>query len=294
MIGKMLRQANDICSSYNYNPTALLLGSDTPEFFQSILDAHPHLPAVVVTSTQECRDQLHPHTTTLVKGGRPRVRLLRHPGMPVSDFNFAALFNEFLSEACVAGDLMPDDKLLILLQTEPVPITTQYSMSKLPLAVAMKELQDRVKPAVLKLAVGLCLDLAREGKEGQPVGGLVVIGDTERVMAMSDPSIMNPFRGYTREELSLLRNDRTLEKTVKQMIIMDGAFILDDGGAAVDAGRYIRYGEEAGGGAGDGGGRHRAAAWATAHSKAVAVLLEAEKNIQIWNEGRAVCRIPVI
>jgi diadenylate cyclase len=63
-----------------------------------------------------------------------------------------------------------------------------------------------------------------EGREGKPVGTLFVVGDTDRVLSHSRPLISNPFRGYREDERNVLCAG--LEETVKELALLDGAFVV--------------------------------------------------------------------
>lgn len=52
-----------------------------------------------------------------------------------------------------------------------------------------------IKQEVLKAALNLAVEIAREGREGKAVGTAFVIGDSENVMKHSRQLILNPFAG---------------------------------------------------------------------------------------------------
>ncbi len=64
--------------------------------------------------------------------------------------------------------------------------------------------------------------LAREGRGGQPVGAIFVLGDYPSVQRQCCQLVMNPFHGYQEEERSVL--DPRLEETVKEFSRIDGGF----------------------------------------------------------------------
>src|SRR5215467_1476475 len=53
---------------------------------------------------------------------------------------------------------------------------------------------------VLRAVVDLATEIGREGREGQPVGTILVVGDTRKVLEMCHPINFNPFRGYSEAE----------------------------------------------------------------------------------------------
>jgi diadenylate cyclase len=69
-----------------------------------------------------------------------------------------------------------------------------------------------VEPQVLEKVLLIATDIAREGREGKPVGTTFVLGDYERVVKYCRQMVINPFRGYSEEEKSIL--DPSLGETV--------------------------------------------------------------------------------
>jgi diadenylate cyclase len=95
-----------------------------------------------------------------------------------------------------------------------------------------------VEPEVLEKVLQLATDIAREGREGRPVGTTFVLGDYERVVHSCRQMVINPFRGYREEEKSIL--DPSLEETVKEFSTIDGAFIIRGDGVIMSAGTFLR------------------------------------------------------
>ena len=61
----------------------------------------------------------------------------------------------------------------------------------------LRVLGDAVPLDMLRAVVDLATEIGREGREGQPVGTILVVGDTRKVLSMSRFQNFNPFRGYT-------------------------------------------------------------------------------------------------
>ena len=51
----------------------------------------------------------------------------------------------------------------------------------------LRQLETRVPLDTLKMVVDLAVEIGREGREGQPLGTILVVGDTRKVMACSPP-----------------------------------------------------------------------------------------------------------
>lgn len=144
-----------------------------------------------------------------------------------------------------------------------------------------------VKPEVLERVLGLASEIAVEGREGKPTGTIFVVGDTNSVNAHIRQLIINPFRGYSEAERSIL--DPGLDETIKEFASIDGAFIITGDGVVLSAGSYLRPSTEA-----DEiselpsgfGSRHVAAAGITVCSNALAITIsESTGMVSIFKNG---------
>lgn len=99
-------------------------------------------------------------------------------------------------------------------------------------------LPEDVKPEVLERVIAVATELAVEGREGRPVGCLFVVGDTNRVSALSKPLVLNPFFGYKDEDRNIL--NPFMDETVKEFSSIDGAFIIRGDGVVESAGSLIQ------------------------------------------------------
>lgn len=94
-----------------------------------------------------------------------------------------------------------------------------------------------VKPEVLERVLAIATELAVEGREGKPIGSLFVLGDTEKVAAMTKPLVLNPFYGYKEEDKNLM--NPFMDETIKEFSVMDGAFVIRGDGVVISAGSLI-------------------------------------------------------
>lgn len=145
---------------------------------------------------------------------------------------------------------------------------------------------------VVKAVLDLAVDIGREGREGEPVGTLFVIGDSERVMASSRPMTFDPFRGYSEREKNISNAD--IREGVKEVALMDGAFIVQDDGVILSGGRYIAADVKGFTLPKGLGARHVAAAAITNHTKAIAVAVsESTGTVRAFKRGqRVLTRVP--
>lgn len=146
-----------------------------------------------------------------------------------------------------------------------------------------------VTPEVLQEIVFLCVEIAREGREGRKIGTMFTVGDHEAVLARSRCLILDPLEGH-RDELKHV-TDVDMRETTKELAQLDGAFIVTNYGVVLSAARYLT--------AGSGvinlplglGSRHVAAASITQDTKCVAVVVSESSMVRVFDEGEIVAEI---
>jgi len=154
----------------------------------------------------------------------------------------------------------------------------------------LRKLETSVPLDTLKTVVDLAIEIGREGREGKPVGTLLVVGDTRKTLAMSHPQGFDPVRGYSRKERAL--EDARVREGIKEIAQMDGAFIISADGIVEAACRYIDA-PAANITLSKGlGARHWAAASISKVTKAVAVAVsESNGTVRIFQNGEVVLRV---
>jgi diadenylate cyclase len=142
-----------------------------------------------------------------------------------------------------------------------------------------------VRPEVFERALTLATQLAAEGREGQPVGALFVLGDSKRVLAQSRHLILNPFQGHPESERNLLDHD--LEETIKEFSALDGAFVVRGDGVVLAAGIQLVPTAPHAPLPGGLGTRHAAAAGITASTEAVALCVsQSTGTVTVFKAGK--------
>ena len=94
-----------------------------------------------------------------------------------------------------------------------------------------------ILPEVFDAILQACIEIAREGREGKPVGTAFLIGDRDAVMERSRQLILNPFFGHPPDMRNVTRKD--VREMLKEYALLDGAFIVSGDGMLEAAGRYI-------------------------------------------------------
>lgn len=152
-------------------------------------------------------------------------------------------------------------------------------------SVESMAMAQAVSPEVFETVLNLALELSREGREGRPVGTILVIGDHEKVLQSSRQLVINPFQGYSDEERSIFNPQ--MQKTVKEFSTIDGAFVLRSDGVVLCAGRHLNtayQGEDLPHGLGS---RHMAAAAITGFTDAAAIAIsESTGTVTVFKGGK--------
>ncbi len=146
-----------------------------------------------------------------------------------------------------------------------------------------------INTRVLKQAVTLAVEIAREGREGRKIGTLFVVGDSEAVLKASRPLILDPLLGHPDEAKYI--NDPNVRETLKELAQLDGAFVVSDVGVVLSAARYIDA-------ASDNlslplglGSRHMAGASVSHRTNAVSVVVSESSMVRVFDDGELVSEI---
>jgi diadenylate cyclase len=154
----------------------------------------------------------------------------------------------------------------------------------------LRRLDTLVPLETLKAVVDFATDLGREGREGKPVGTLLVVGDNKKVLALSRVIGYDPVKGYPRKERNL--RDRRVREAMKEIAKLDGAIIVHKDGTVEAAARYLSV-------QADGitlskglGSRHWTAAAITKRTRAIAVVVsESTGIVRVFQNGEVVLHI---
>ncbi|HMO84779.1 MAG TPA: DNA integrity scanning protein DisA nucleotide-binding domain protein [Lacipirellulaceae bacterium] len=101
----------------------------------------------------------------------------------------------------------------------------------------LRQLETSVPLDTLKTAVDLSVAIGREGREGKPVGALLVVGDHRNVLKHCRPLGFDPVKGYGTHERQL--NDSKVREAIKEIAQLDGAFVIAADGTVVAACQHI-------------------------------------------------------
>ena len=161
------------------------------------------------------------------------------------------------------------------------------------LAAGISFFDDSLSP-VIERVLSLAVEIGYEGHEGNPVGAMFIVGDSEAVMAHSIQLTFNPFHGYPERERNIM--DPAIKEAIKEFSAIDGAFIIRDDGVVLSAGRYLEveggYKLEIPKGLGT---RHASAAALTNKSEAIAVTVsQSNGQVRIFRGGKIIYELEQI
>jgi DNA integrity scanning protein DisA with diadenylate cyclase activity len=209
--------------------------------------------------------------------------------------------NSALLKAVAAEQLQPGAHVVALyngiatLEDAPEPVD---SLSIIHLgehlermtAQDLRVLGDAAPIEVLRSVVDLATEIGREGREGQPVGTVLVVGDTRKVLSLSRFQNFNPFRGYSRAERDVRKRD--VREQIKEIAKLDGAILIGRDGIAEAACLHLNV-------RADGitlrkgfGSRHMAAAGVSKATNAIAFAVsQSSGSVRVFQKGEEVLHI---
>ena len=154
----------------------------------------------------------------------------------------------------------------------------------------LRKLDTHVPLETLRAVVDLATEIGSEGREGHPVGALLVVGDTRKVLEMSHPINFNPFKGYAPHERDV--RDPKVREQIKDLAQLDGAIIIRRDGVAEAACVYIDALAEGITLSKGLGSRHWAAAAISRKTRAVAIAVsQSAGTVRLFQNGEVVLRI---
>ncbi len=149
---------------------------------------------------------------------------------------------------------------------------------------------SRVRPEVLERVIALATELAVEGREGNQVGTMLIVGDCKKIRPFVEPLIMNPFNGYSAEDRNIL--NPFMAETVKELALIDGAFVVDGNGVIDSAGSNVIVSRTGAAGAranlpGGLGTRHAAGCAISEVVDCAAIVVSSSGQVTLFRHGEA-------
>jgi DNA integrity scanning protein DisA with diadenylate cyclase activity len=154
----------------------------------------------------------------------------------------------------------------------------------------VEEAQESIATRELVRVIDIAMRLAREGREGRPLGTIFVLGELEKLAPYLRQLVLNPCEGHPQKNRNI--HDDELFESLREFAALDGAFVVNNRGVVESAGTYLdapapkkklRSGL---------GARHTAAAAITAASEAIAVVIsESSGTVTVFHEGKQILEL---
>ncbi len=156
-------------------------------------------------------------------------------------------------------------------------------------ATEQPTIAEHIKRTVFQQTLDIALHLGSHGREGRRIGAMLVVGDTNEVLAKSEQMILNPFQGYPEKSRNIL--DQRMTETIREYAQLDGAILIRGNGAIESAEPRVlassRHEIESGLGA-----RHAAAAGITDSTRSIALTVSStDGTVRIWRAGKLVASL---
>jgi diadenylate cyclase len=146
-----------------------------------------------------------------------------------------------------------------------------------------------VRGHILEPMIEIAVEIAREGREGRPVGTIFTVGDADAVLQHSRSLILDPLAGHP-EALRHI-TDANMRGTLKELAQLDGAFVVSDEGVVVSACRYLDATASDLELALGLGSRHFAAASISKLTDAIAIVVSESRLVRIFDEGKLIAEV---
>lgn len=218
--------------------------------------------------------------------------VLNTPDLPVYE-----RLTEALLEAVAEEYLKPGDPVVAAYSGYESGVIDSLSLIRLGEHLGrltirdLKKLGAKTPTETIKSAVDLAVEIGREGREGKPVGTLLVVGDHRKVMEYCKPMGFDPVKGYSVAERSL--GDAKVREGVKEVAQMDGAFVVTANGTVAAACQHLSAPPAADITLSKGlGARHWAAAEISRATDAVAIAVSSSTGtVRVFQNGDVALRI---
>jgi len=140
---------------------------------------------------------------------------------------------------------------------------------------------------IFKTLMRLSIEIAREGREGKAVGTAFILGDSDAVLERSKQLILNPVSGHSEEDRMITSPD--MRENIKELSLVDGAFVIRENGIVEAAGRYISI-DTSGVSLPKGfGTRHVSVAAITQETRALGVVVsESGGVVRVFAQGKVI------
>ena len=180
----------------------------------------------------------------------------------------------------------PKDHILLIFEKRGERYEITLDMSKLRYPTLISVLRDRLSPKLIENVLRLSMSIIRKGREGFPVGALLIVGDFNKVKKYIIQKIANPMRSMDLLNRNVLKSDNF--DTLREFAVMDGAMLIDERGYAMSCGSYVKL-VSVDEWLSDGiGGRHLAGQAISKLTRAISFVISSEGSIRVYRDGHKI------
>ena len=254
-----------------YEPSLVYIVTDSEDLVRILREGFDGSRLTVLTSNRELERKMRDEPFTV-----KREKFLPR------DILILAALRHYLLRDCFTRAVTEKDRVLCIVHTD-INGTFYFDVGSIEFVKLKEKVEDFVDLDLLEHVIDIALEVAAEGREGNHVGALFIVGDSDNVLKNCRDQIVNPFQGHPPETRNL--HNHSSWETIKQFGQLDGAVVIDDNGVALAAGKYVNmeWGIYLESGF---GGRHTAAATISKKTRAIAVVVSETGNIRIFQNGK--------
>ncbi len=266
----------------DFEPTKVLIYTDSKDVMESLSEKIGQIPLIIATN--------NPPMSSILSKSNVHIRRT-HYAAP-KGLNIFDQAKDVVLTCYAEGLLSGIDRVLFVIYSDVYSIHW-FDMEDIDAASLKEVLRGRIDIRVLDAVFKIGMMIIKEGKEGLPVGGLMIMGDVNKVINHTRELIRNPLEGCSLENLNIREGKNW--NTVKEYTMLDGAMVLDEDGNPIAAGRYVMFNKDLDITVEEGlGGRHLAAASITSKTMAIAMVISSEGIIRIYKDGEEIFRVDTI
>ncbi len=259
----------------------VICGTETADFIEQVRDPIRDMRLVAATPNADTFD-------ALVRQGVEVIRL------PIRVSDKYRQSRHMVSVAVRMGKVSADDLVVVAVGHVLVQgrgdliLVTDVEVGAADIALyEMMKLTDGIRPKVLQAALEVAWRIGQVSSRGKPLGALLILGDSDRVLEGSKQLIPNPFHGH--EDANRMVSSPKVQNALIELAKLDGATVMRGDGFIRTAGVFLAAAESGGEVQPGLGTRHVTAAAVSARTDATAIVVSStDGNVRAYAGGELV------
>lgn len=216
--------------------------------------------------------------------------------MPDTNLSRMSLFKLGLMMAVLNGNIAIDERVVCLSglgrtgRLDTLFVTSPRRDFPWLKKSSVKEMHTLRAVRELARVIDIALHLAAEGREGRPIGTILVLGEPDRLERYLRQLVLNPCAGHPQRERNIHKPE--FLETIREFAALDGAFVINSKGVVLSAGTYLEAPAKRRRLPPGLGARHAAALSITAATDAVATVVSSSSGkVTVFLEGRVILEL---